>query len=487
MSETQDASTTTSAPVVEETKEVQIQLTKDGGVLKKITQEGEGERPSKGEDVEVHYRGTLTDGTEFDCSYNREPLKFKVGTGMVIKGWDLGILSMKVGEKATLTIKSEYGYGSKGSPPRIPGGATLIFDVELISVGAKDQDDEDEEDELTDEQKVENAKKLKEEGNACFKNGNLMDALAKYREAIMEIEDVEEVDSVKESLKLLNLNIATVTKKMERWQEVVKATTKALEYEENNVKALFFRGVAYRHLKEFASASDDLKAAIKLSPSDKAMRAEFEALKEDKKKQLQTEKGIFEKAFGGGLYEEKVDPVPNKNLSSVPKYNPKNPKVFMDIKIGDTEPRKVIFELFKNTTPITSENFRCLCTGEKSTEERKLHFKGNKFHRIITDFMAQGGDITNGNGTGGYSIYGRKFDDEQIWIPHSEKGLLSMANSGPNTNGSQFFITFVNTPHLNGKHTVFGRVIKGWDVVKDMEAVKTGAQDVPETPVEIFE
>ena len=159
----------------------------------------------------------------------------------------------------------------------------------------------------------------------------------------------------------------------------------------------------------------------------------------------------------------------------------------MDIKIGDAEPRKIIFELFNKSTPLTAENFRCLCTGEKSTPEKQLHFKGNKFHRIIPDFMAQGGDITMGNGTGGMSIYGRKFDDEQVWIPHSEKGLLSMANSGPNTNGSQFFITFVNTPHLDGKHTVFGRVIKGWDVVKDMEAVETGENDIPKVSVEIHD
>ena len=116
-----------------------------------------------------------------------------------------------------------------------------------------------------------------------------------------------------------------------------------------------------------------------------------------------------------------------------------------------------------------------------------MHYKGNKFHRIIKNFMAQGGDFENENGTGGSSIYGHKFDDEGVWIPHAEKGLLSMANAGPNTNGSQFFITFVETPHLNGKHTVFGRVIKGWNVVKEMEAVETGQSDKPNSPVVIYD
>ena len=97
--------------------------------------------------------------------------------------------------------------------------------------------------------------------------------------------------------------------------------------------------------------------------------------------------------------------------------------------------------------------------------------------------MAQGGDITNQNGTGGRSIYGEKFEDEGVWIPHTIPGLLSMANSGPNTNGSQFFITFKETPHLNGKHTVFGRVIKGWSIVDQMEQGETDDNDLPLLPI----
>ena len=106
-------------------------------------------------------------------------------------------------------------------------------------------------------------------------------------------------------------------------------------------------------------------------------------------------------------------------------------------------------------------------------------YKKSIFHRIIKGFMAQGGDFTNHNGTGGKSIYGEKFEDEQIWYPHTPKGILSMANAGPNTNGSQFFICFGATPHLNGKHTVFGRVIKGYDFVLKMEANPTADGDKP--------
>ena len=129
-----------------------------------------------------------------------------------------------------------------------------------------------------------------------------------------------------------------------------------------------------------------------------------------------------------------------------------------------------MFELFKNKVPKTAENFRCLCTGEKG-----ITFKENIFHRILDGFMIQGGDITNQNGTGGMSIYGDKFPDEKVWLPHDHSGLLSMANSGPDTNGSQFFITYKACPHLNGKHTVFGRVLSGMDICRKAENIKTGA------------
>ncbi|CAM9262779.1 unnamed protein product, partial [Ascophyllum nodosum] len=475
-----------------------IDLSGDGGVLKKILETGNDERgsPPANYEVDAHYTGTVESGEKFDSSRDRgKPFTFTIGTGSVIKAWDIGFASMKIGEKAILKCRADYAYGdSPPGPGVIKAGDTLVFDVELLGFHEKAK----ERWEMSAAELMEEATKLKEEGTALFMEKRFAEATQKYIAAADSASAVpektvpgSEEEKAAFTLELscfLNASQASLNGK--DWGDAIKHASSALEKDPENVKALYRRGVARRHTGMIQESKEDLMAAFKLDPVNKAVKKELQHLKASGmfsnfcyaavKESKEKAKSVF-----GGLF-GKVSMYGDKEGVAV--FKGKNPKCYFDVKVGEKDPQRIAFELFANVCPKTSANFLHLCKGDKgkTPEGIPLHFKGSRFHRVIKDFMLQCGDFTAGNGTGGCSIYGEKFKDENFTLKHTEGGLLSMANAGPNTNGSQVFITCRETPHLDGKHVVFGKVIEGMDVVREIEDVPTTA-DKPNEDVTIVD
>jgi len=467
---------------------VDVSVAQDGGVKKKITTaapEGAEGPPPDGYEVEAHYTGTLvSDRSKFDSSHDRnQTFKFTIGKGQVIKGWDEGFGSMKVGEKATLKVRYDYAYGDTGSPPKIPAKADLFFDVELIGFREKPK----ERWQMSTEERLAHANKLKTEGTECFNERRFMEGAAKYEEsASYGVDEGISGNDVPEEERKLYVscwsNAAMCYIRLKSWPDAVRATDHVLEIESEkstNIKALYRRGIARTHLGLYKEAKVDLMDAYKIDSKNKEVRKAFSQLKEEMAKAKSKEKAAF-----GGLF-GKVDMYDDKKGPLVPNAKGTNPHVYFQIKHGEESLGRIVMQLYQDITPKTAENFRCLCTGEKGEGKsgKPLYYKGCGFHRIIKDFMIQGGDFTKGDGTGGESIYGEKFEDENFIIKHTKAGQLSMANAGPGTNGSQFFMTCKATPHLDGKHVVFGHVVEGLDIVKKIENVPCDSNDKPETEV----
>eukprot|EP00933_Yihiella_yeosuensis_P063669 TRINITY_DN66893_c0_g1_i1.p1 TRINITY_DN66893_c0_g1~~TRINITY_DN66893_c0_g1_i1.p1 ORF type:complete len:346 (+),score=74.87 TRINITY_DN66893_c0_g1_i1:64-1101(+) len=309
---------------------------------------------------------------------------------------------------------------------------------------------------------LEEAMAEKDRGAALYKEQNFNEARIAWLEALRMIP--QEMDSNMGRMKLsLHLNLAQVCLQLKVYDSVVAHATEALIYEQDSAKALYRRGLANDALGKFQTALADLKQAARLEPRNADIRKKYE---EVKKKVQDMDEHQMEDEFP-----------PEHNLAALP-------RAFLDVAIGDQEPQRVVFALYSDTVPKTVENFCKLCSGAHeglTARGKPFHYKGSILHRKISGLMIQGGDFENANGTGGESIYGRRFPDEGFRDKMKRRGLLGMANDGPNTNGSNFFITFAPIEHLNRKHVIFGEVFGGLDFLEKLEDLPTDDECRPLT------
>ena len=454
-------------------------ITDDGGVLKKTLKEGIGSKPVDGNEVKLNYEAKHKK-TLYDKNEDNKPVSIKIGAHQGIKGLEIALRTMKVGELSRFIFKPEYAYGNKKPHPFIPENATIKYQIELLEIVGRDAQI----DSMSYDEKIEKAKLIKEEGVEKFKAGNYIEARNKFEKAVKYLDKFENKDAEneKEGCQLYQsvlTNLCNCCNKLIEYYSLITHAKLGIKINDKLPKLYYFRTIAYAHTAEIEKAEKDIETLEKLLSDEEKKTAGLDYLKqmvEKKKKELNTHMKKFSKsAFSHDVYKDEGNQKPQEPSKE---SNEKNPIVFLDIKIGNNQKKRVKIELFQNKVPKTANNFRCLCTGEKN-----ISYKGSKFFRVIKNVFIQGGDFEKNDGTGGRSIYGDKFEDENFYYSHSREGLLSMVNEGKNTNGSQFFITLRDLTWYDEKHVVFGQVISGMEHLKEIEGVKVDDDNIPEEEI----
>lgn len=299
----------------------------------------------------------------------------------------------------------------------------------------------------------------KDRGSELYKQQLHSEARDAWSKALAAMPEGKDTNLSRLTLSLY-LNLAQASLALKDYEDVVKQATCALSLDDENSKALYRRGLARDALGQVQGAAIDMKRAARIEPRNAEIRKKYE---EFKKKALELE--------------EKEDSPPVHDLKVLP-------RVFVDVAMGSLPPRRLVFALYSDSVPKTAENFRQLCTGEHegaTARGKPFHYRGCLLHRVIPGLMVQGGDFENANGTGGESIYGRRFSDESFADKHTRRGLLAMANDGPNTNGSNFFVSFAAAEHLDRRHVIFGELVEGWELLDELEKLPTNEECRPLT------
>ena len=459
-----------------------VNLTEDGGIQKKIIKNGKGNNPTEGKTVFIYYIGKFN-GKIFEQSKENEAFNFTIGENKVLKGWEIAIKSMKIGEKSEFIMTSEYTYGDKEINEWIPAKSTLNYEIELVCIGDKDSNACLEC--MTYEEKIQWGKLLKSEGVSKFKSNDIPGAKECFLKTIpflktMDINKEEEKEGVELYLTVLS-NLCNCYNKEKEYTSVINFASIGLTIKPN-AKLLYFRAIAYAYNEQFDNANYDYENLEKFFQENNKEENNNNNIEQtlkyvryilDNRNQIYINKNKqYSRAFyRQNLYFNKF--IDFHTLIPPKGVNLENPIVFFEIKIGEKNVGKIEFELFKDITPITSENFRCLCLGNKDG----MTYKGTYINKIIKDFVIGGGDLEKKSEK--KCIYGEYFDDENYTYVHCRRGLLTMDNEGKNKNNSKFLITMKYIPWFDGKHVVFGQVISGMDIINQIEELETDDNDKP--------